>query len=63
MKRINAYTRPGPAGSVIVDTEEMLVDLIMVLKADGSYLEDFLIHVSKVWKDVKVEVRNVKKRN
>lgn len=53
---LNAYSRSDGKGGVIVDTQGMAVDLIMVLKAGGIPRHEFLANMAGTWDEVHVEV-------
>ncbi len=58
MEGLNAYSRPAPDGKgVTIDVEQMLVDLITVLKASGWQKRQFQRFVDATWNEVVVEVR------
>lgn len=57
MEGMEAYSRAGSDGSVIVDVERMCVDLITVMKASGATKETFLDLVSRTFDEVRVEIR------
>jgi hypothetical protein len=58
MEGINAYSRPAPDGKgVTVDVERMCLDLITVMKASGATKEIFLDMVSRMFDEVRVDVR------
>lgn len=53
---INAYSRPGPNGGVVIDVEAMTVDLITVFKAGGHSLQELQTFITDTWPAVSVQI-------
>lgn len=57
MDRIKAYARRAPHGrGVVIDTEQMIVDLVMVYKASGYTAKDLEDAIRETWPQVEVTV-------